>query len=120
MLTYDQKVQMFKSLQYNWKNAPPIVIPETLDEWIVAIDEYGIWDIKEYERVENIRRNTLKLTAIHRGERAAGIRPFTEYVTITFHHDGMLNDQENRDYWKESVKNYFDCDQVLGGHLTGD
>ncbi len=98
----------------------PAVIPQTIDEWIELIDGFGIWDITQYERMERARRNTLQLTAIHRGELAAGVRPFREYVTITFDNDGMLEDQDNRQYWKDAVKNYFDCDEVLDGHLTGD
>lgn len=60
--------------------------------------------------------NTIKFTAIGHGELSAGIRPFREKVTITFEYDGQLTEAENREYWAEAIKNYFDCDEVINGH----
>ncbi len=57
-------------------------------------------------------KNSITFHVIENGDRSAGILPFTEEVTINFKHDGMLADKENVEFWRQSIKDYFDCSKV--------
>jgi hypothetical protein len=46
------------------------------------------------------------------GERAAGINPGYEKITITFEH-GQPLDEDTVNYWRESVAQFYDGARVL-------
>jgi hypothetical protein len=59
------------------------------------------------------KMNKLVFIAEWHGERAAGINPGHEEITIQFKYGQPVDDQDTIDYWREAIQDFYDGAKVV-------